>query len=310
MPTPNLMGWINNPGEAARVTSQLKGKSLTCDMPLDTSKTTVLTDFVKAAGATLPQGPQLIGDCVSWGWGNLTNILQCMEIMSIVKKESAQEFQDLMTGITTAETSQVMQDLKLQYKEIATESIYAYSRVTIGQQHGSMDDGSVGAWAAKAMEQCGVLNRELVGAYSGDRAKQWGANGVPSQFDAIAHRNIIKVTTPVTNFTDAARFIQAGTPVAVCSNRGFTMSRDNQGFCKPSGTWNHCMLFMGCRFDRPGALCMQSWGKNTPNGPVVLAQPDNTFWVDENTVDYMLGQQDSFTGNYFEGYADTFSWEF
>jgi hypothetical protein len=27
----------------------------------------------------------------------------------------------------------------------------------------------------------------------------------------------------------------------VCSNQGFTMERDQDGFCRPSGSWAHCM---------------------------------------------------------------------
>ena len=33
-----------------------------------------------------------------------------------------------------------------------------------------------------------------------------------------------------------------GYPVTICTGMGFTMHRDEHGFCTPSGRWGHCML--------------------------------------------------------------------
>ncbi len=56
--------------------------------------------------------------------------------------------------------------------------------------------------------------------------------------------------------------------------------------------------------NRPGLLCVQSWGPNTPDGPTDLDQPDNSFWVDMDVADGMLSQGDSFTMSQFAGYPD------
>ena len=77
-------------------------------------------------------------------------------------------------------------------------------------------------------------------------------------------------------------------PVTVCSDQGFTMTRDKDGFCRASGVWNHCMLINAVRFDRPGALICQSWGPDTPSGPTSLEQPSFSFWCDKKTVEHSL----------------------
>lgn len=305
-------GWIRNPLEAARVTKTLFGRTMATQLVADEKKDVVLSDFYeKITGPDgLPAGPQGIGDCVSWGWGNGTNILQCTQILDIVKQQSPGEFEKIMVGELPFEQSQVVNDQGLEYREVATESIYGFSRCEVGNQWNSMQDGSVGAWAAKAMEKYGVLSRKTVGNYDAQRAKQWGAKGVPDQHEPEAKINVVKACAPVTSFLQAAALIQGGQPVPVCSDQGFSLNRDSQGFCKAEGQWFHCMLFMGVRWDRPGALCMQSWGKKNPNGPLVMRMPSNTFWVEQKIVDRMLQQSDSYTMSYFNGFKSSFDWSF
>ena len=79
----------------------------------------------------------------------------------------------------------------------------------------------------------------------------------------------------------------------ICSEKGFTLVRDAQGFCVESGTWGHCMLIAGLRFDRPGACMVQSWGPDVPTGPTVLGQPPFSFWADRNTIAAMLAEGDT-----------------
>lgn len=300
------MGWYNNPSEALRCKSTLQGKDLVTATAPPTNETVILTDFAKKLGVVLPKGPQKIGDCVSWGSGNFLNLVQVMQILGLVQQNDQSAFEKLMMG----EPTDILKQMNLQWKEVATESIYGFSRCEVGQQWNSQDDGSVGAWAAKALEQFGVLTRDLTGPYDPAKAKLWGAKGVPDQFEPEAKLHLIKNTTPVSNFNDAAALIQAKRPVFVCSNRGFELIRDSQGFCRQTGVWQHCMLFMGVRMDRQGLLCMQSWGSNMPSGPQVLNQPDNTFFVDARVADDMLSQGDSYTGTGFKGYEDAFDWSF
>lgn len=280
-------GWMPAPEEVARFMVTGLHKPLAGALAFDSSKDTFLYKvFRESVGKDAPKGPQGIGDCVSWGWSNLVNYIQALQIAR-AKKEGT---------------------LVPEYQEIATEATYAFSRVEIGGQRGSYSDGSVGAWAAEAAKRLGYLSRPylqskgLSPSYDKNRAKDWGANGVPDQFEPDARLHLCKAVAQVNSFEEAATFIQNGYPVAVCSDQGFTMTRNPDGFCRPSGTWNHCMLFMAYRSDKPGLCCSQSWGGMVPDGPLALEQPDNTFWVDPNTVNRMLKQGDSFAGSPFDGY--------
>lgn len=316
-------GWIDNQPAVEHVLSTLPQPIFKSAAPslMDTAsedkETLLYLNFRKVTGGDAPKGPQQIGDCVSWAWSNFINNLQITQIIDKLAEVSATlageflvtpeeawsaELKDTIDGIKT--------DSQYEYQEICTEATYGLSRVEVGGQRGSYQDGSVGAWAAKAATDWGYISRMYLenklgagqGKYNPDRAKKWGAQGLPNDLEPEAKTKVCKTVSLVTSFEEAAAAIKNLQTVPVCSNRGFTMTRDNQGFCSPQGVWYHAMLFCGVRYDRPGLLCSQSWGPNTPSGPRYKDQPDNTFWVDANVVDYMLRQRDSFTGNNFSGY--------
>jgi hypothetical protein len=283
-----LCGWIDNPPAVEQVLSMLpqplfqdSGAELIRDVQDD--KPVLLYKFVRLCnnGKDAPAGPQKIGDCVSFGWAALVNYIEATQIA---------------LGQNAA------------FEEICTEAMYALARVEVGGQKGSYQDGAVGAWAAKAVVDFGTISRvqklpdgTSLGAYDPKRAKDWGARGLPDNLEPTAKTRTVKTVSMVKSFDEAKAAIINGYGIAVCSNRGFTMTRDKQGFCKPSGVWNHCMFFCGYRPDRPGLCCAQSWGPETPSGPLDLEQPANTFWVDAEVADGMLRQRDSFTGSQYQG---------
>lgn len=274
-------GWIHDPEASAAYAATLPNtQEMMCDLrPVQDDKAVVLTKFHRdLLGQDPPKGPQGIGDCVSWGNGNGVNVHQAVQI------------------VTNGST--------IKYQEAMTESIYALARCEVGNQWNSYQDGAVGAWAAKALTEHGCLSRANTGPYDPKRAKSWGAKGLPDELEPEAKLHIYKTAVLVTNFQQAAQLIQAGYPVAVCSNIGFQGqrsnsigTRDEQGFCKARGKWNHCMVFVGVRFDREGLLCLQSWGPNVPDGPLDLDQPDNSFWVESSVCDAMFAQRDSYSYN-------------
>jgi hypothetical protein len=315
---------------------------------LDETKEMLLYDpFRKIVGKDAPKGPQGIGDCVSWGWSCFEDYLQIAQMLDKIAQVNpalaqmllfeaqeswSNELKDTIDGLRNGTlkakseaavaradddflaASQILAEAndnigRFEYQEIATESIYALSRVEVGGQHGSYSDGSVGAWAAKAVSTYGSMSRkalELAGlspTYDARRAKDWGAKGLPDNLEPIAKTHTCKVVSMVKSFKEAAAAIQNLQPVPVCSDQGFSMTRDSQGFCRAQGTWYHCMCIVGVRFDRPGGLIAQSWGPNTPNGSVYKDQPDNCFWADANVIDRMLSGEDSFTGNNMDNYV-------
>ncbi|SFH97275.1 hypothetical protein [Planctomicrobium piriforme] len=231
---------------------------------------------------------QLIGDCVSFGWMKGVALTMAVDIFL---KGDAEEFPEKMP---------------------ATEWIYFTSRVLVGKGRLGRGDGSVGAWAAQAVKDHGILFRQPydgvdLTSYSGDRAKDWGYRG-PSNADAleqIADEHPIQQTALVNTYEQARDAIFNGYPVPVCSNQGFTAKRDNDGFCRPSGSWSHCMCFIAAddSFGRPGLLCdNSSWGATYFSGPKRHEQPDGTFWVDADTCNKMLRQNDSFAVSGFKGF--------
>lgn len=187
-----------------------------------------------------------------------------------------------------------------EWKPVSPEAIYALSRVEIGGGR-IRGDGSVGAWAADAVGKYGVLPMEQVGGYDlretqPSRAREWGRTGLPNDLEPIAKQHPVKEAARVTSWQEVKRAIGQGYPVAVCSDQGFTMERDNHGFARPSGTWNHCMAIIGIRSQpREGGYILNSWGDQAHTGPVF---PDDMpvagFWADAAVINRMVSQGDSF----------------
>lgn len=317
----NIFGWLDRPKEVEKVKSGLRYKCVTEVIAEENLATRVNTSdpvlfyplFRKVTGKDCPCGPQKIGDCVSWGWSNAGNYMQIIKIAAQIKKLGL--WSELNNGSFSKEVVNDHPDYPKaqaalnEWQEICTEWVYGSSRVEIGGQKGDTEDGSVGAWAAKATATMGVATRKKYGPYDPQRAKQWGAEGVPDDYEPEAKKHCYTDVAPVTSYQDAATMIRAYRPVPVCSQQGFTMERDSTGGCRPQGTWAHCMLFMSID-DKGRLLCSQSWGPDQPSGPVYLDQPTNTFWVDPQTADRMLKANDSFAPVGMIGYEveDLLTW--
>jgi len=239
-------------------------------------------------------GTQGIGDCVSWGWHH---------------------------GVAIASAVEFVQGNTSEWKLPATEAIYGGARVE-GSGHpgdgmkpyGGYSDGSYGGVAAKWVHaKGGILYREKyekfdLSKYSPKVAKEWGAFGCGGKgdgglADTIAAKHPCKRVALVATFEEAAAAIRSGYPVPVCSNQGFRSVRDADGFSAASGSWAHCMCFIAVRYDKPGLLCLNSWGPDWIKGPKFPSdQPDGSFWVSVNTVNRMLSGKDSFAVSAVDGF--------
>lgn len=278
-----LGGWRRDPGAVARALDDMTHPRFAAAAPrLSRSglgKATLLYKaFRQVNGGRFPDYPaQTIGDCVSHGFGHGIDLLEAVQIVLGGKPDT--------------------------FKPTATEAIYAMARVEVGGLRGSIVDGAVGAWAAKAVSTLGTLTREDVGPYDGLRARRWGALGIPPELRAGAALHRVVTTSLVTTYGELEDALSNGYPVAVCSPQGFTLERDADGFCDPCGGWLHCMLIVGARdLPRPGACVYQSWGNDVPSGPLALDQPPNSFWADRRVVERMLAANDSWSLSRFEGY--------
>jgi hypothetical protein len=214
---------------------------------------------------------QTIGDCESHGHGHGNDLLQCVEYI-------------LAGGAKGG--------LKQDEIETSTEFLYG-----AGREAGNMlgwQDGAYGSAMVKAMTEIGMIPRSMTGPYSGKKAKDWGYRGCPSDLKEKAAKWKLGGKALVQNTDELKAAFLNGYPVSVSSGQGFSMVRDQDGFCHAQGSWPHCMLLCGMRFgSRPGVLIMNSWGMEAPSGPLALDQPTNTFWAEMSVVNRMLAQQDS-----------------
>jgi len=294
-------GWIDDPAAVEAVVATLPrpvfGLAAHDIRDSGEGKVALLHTYVEQVFGNFPIHAQTIGDCVSHGWGLGCDVLACVEV------------------VLKAEAEQVTH-------ETATEPLYAASRVEIGRGQLGNGDGSIGAWMAKAVRQYGTLLRKKYDpydftTYSGRKAKEWGRPraGVPDELEPRMREHTVNQVSLVTSYEEARDAICNGFPVPVCSNQGFKSKRDSKGFARAQGSWKHCMLFMGAddADGRPGLLCMNSWGPNWISGPKRHGQPEGSFWVDADTCDRMLRQNDSFAMSQFAGYPsqelpDPFPW--
>lgn len=301
-----LSGWREDRSEVSRICSTLPMPMFMNGQPRGTDPVCLYEIYREIAGGD-DLGVQLIGDCVSWGTKHLNDYVQCTEI-----KREINLLQEALAG---DELAKAVQAKLYGFEMTSSEVIYGLSRVEVGGERGSYSDGSVGAWAAKALAKYGSLSYKALGRlgledkYSGKRAKSWGATGLPDNLEPEAYKHIVGTTSLVTSFQDLAHLIENGYGVAICSNVGFenggrgsTTLRDSKGFATPRGQWNHCMFASAVRYDRPGACIINQWPLEAFDGPLDLNQPKNSFWADERVIDQMLKQGDSWTLSGYQGY--------
>lgn len=294
-----MPGWVRDDRAVAKVWESMPTPFFATPAPDDKDAFNHLI-FRDYTGAWHDEGPQKIGDCVSWGNSRLVDYTCVLEAASLSVPDA------------------------YVFEKTATEVLYALSRIDVGKGQ-IRGDGSVGAWAAEAITKFGTISRKRLdelgvgGTYSGDRARQWGSQGLPSNLHPEAALHTVEDATPVKTFNEFAWHAQQGRVTAVCSNVGFengsngTTQRDSEGFATPSGEWGHCMTLVSVRMGkRPGGLLCNQWPPGVvvgPNGPCDI--PPCSWWVDAHVIDGMLAQNDSFTATKYKGYpARKLTWRF
>jgi hypothetical protein len=200
-----------------------------------------------------------------------------------------------------SESEEVPAEIKGQDELVATEPIYAGSRVEIGGGRLS-GDGSIGSWAARWVVEYGIVFRKKYGnidltKLDDNRARQWGRRGVgcPDSLEAVAKEHPISEVSVCKSWAAARDALATFNSVPICSSQGFTTTRKD-GFCTPRGTWNHCMLVRGCgiaKGNRPFGVIQNSWSDRNPGGSNLLVLesgrevrlPGGCFAVDAEVLD-------------------------
>lgn len=229
---------------------------------------------------------QTIGDCVAQSYGLGVDILTAVQILLRKRPER---------WLT----------------KCATEIIYAGARVEIakGKLRG---DGCNGIWAAKFIKEYGILLRQKYlkydfTTYSGPKARKLGKKGVgvPDDLEPLCKLHPVKTFTIVRSWEECRDAVANGYPVTITGRVGFNRTRDKNGFLKKSrNSWNHSMLIAGIddNFKRPGALIINSWGKDWVSGPTRHNQPAGSFWCDAKVIDKVMKQGASVALSNYKGY--------
>lgn len=182
--------------------------------------------------------------------------------------------------------------------------IYGIARKEYGML-GSGDgvpDGSIppvlAKYGALTIEEANDTND--YGPGSDDLAAKWGGrNGPPQELFKLAADNEVETTlVKARSFQELADGYAIGGVGLVSSNRGFSMTRDANGFCRAQGSWSHYMTGSGIAVikDRGCPTIDQSWGRNTPGGPTIEdgRWPDYSFAADPDVVERDMIKDGSF----------------
>lgn len=285
-----FQGWIDDPFAVNAVMEQLPfpvfGDVSQSIKGTGKGQVALLYDIIRKVAGTFPLRNQKIGDCVSMGTAYCVDAAKAVDIW--IKKE-----------------------FELWIAETSTEDIYGGSRVQIGKGRIGSGDGSVGAWAARYVNEFGALARQKYGdidltVYDGQRARSWGMprKGAPAELLPFAKEHPIQTISQVNTYEEVRDLIANGYAVSICSNQGFSNKRDKDGFASPQGSWAHCMSILGVddSFKRPGVLIQNSWGVWN-SGPKRHDQPDGSFWCDAEVLERnILSRKDSWAFSGYEGY--------
>ena len=298
MAEPHAFGYLPDPAGADAFVATLPHPTLASAAPGFTTDEKREVMLYPALLQCLPgwrRGSQgSVGSCVGWAASLATDFVAACDVIHRQEPE-----------VVRARTIEA--------------SLYGFSRVEArGQRSNGGGDGSTGFHAAKAIRDFGALHYGI--DYGGvvikeenkqQRDRDWGRNGVPDELEPFAKLRRCSETTLAVNFEQAAAAIQHGFCCMVCSGQGFSMARDEDGFCRPGGVWWHAMVFAGVRWGkRPGLLCFNSWGDSNTVGkhyPETMPQAvrNCSFWVDAATCTKMLSGRDSYIYAGYSGFQPT-----
>ncbi len=285
-----LMGYVPDRKGADDFLSTLARPTLAQagpDLVLDETRDVFLGQYLLRVAPDWKRGAQKIGSCVGWGWSLSCDILAACDI--------------LLRGETESYGGRVLE-----------ASVYAFSRVEVRGGRNLGGDGSYGGAAAKAVTNYGTLHygQNYDGVTftdnSGSREKEWGRDGVPDRFEKFAADHKVSSVALAKTFEDAARAIQNGYPVAVCSGMGFSMTlRD--GYMTPMGSWAHCQMAAGIRWKpEPAILVVNSWGdcySGTYDTNLPPQFQRSAGWVKAKDFTRMIGPgEDSFALSGYQGF--------
>lgn len=246
-----------------------------------------LWEFSKiATGKHIPARDQKsVGSCVAFGAITAIEYLAVIQIADRIKK-----------GLPPTE-----------FRSLSQEVMYGFARHQIGKDAlRNKGDGAVGAWAAKAANEYGVVVRDKytgydLSEYSERLCRQFGETGPPSIFLPIAKEHLVKSISPIKTTDELMKALANKYPVSTASSVGFgnrgPYVRDADGILYASGSWNHQQMFCGyTTHPTKGVLFYveNSWGSQWISGPTGAGDPPSGgYYVTKATAQKMLDGGDS-----------------
>lgn len=196
----------------------------------------------------------------------------------------------------------------LKFKRTSHAAVYYGARKLYNMLEGRWNDDSQDGVASGAVpealsklsgyvgrDECG--DEKYYGAGSDDLACKLGAGMMTDVAEKIlvaGEDNKLADWAVVNSAAEAADGIAAGGILIGSDSQGFTMARDKNGFCSPSGIWYHyhTRVSVGVWGGRKGFGYWQSWGNNAPSGTALKDHPGNCFAVDWETQDRCIKNGD------------------
>lgn len=250
----------------------------------DNSRSTVLLwqAAQRVRGKHLDHLIQQIGDCVSFGAANAVRYLLVGQI-------------DRQPGVS-------------EFRDPFPPYIYGISRVQIGGGRVGNSDGSIGAWAAKGVQQYGIVASDDPGVppYSGTVARQWGRQGPPRELIELGKRRLVKTVANVKTADDVRDAICNGYPVTIASDFGSKrmIPQDGRIVAKRDGTrWMHqmCVIAYDGSGQQPYFYVLNNWEPSMHPAPL-NGEPPGGFWIEATTMQYIAAQGDSWAFSNFDGF--------
>ena len=185
---------------------------------------------------------------------------------------------------------------RAKYKPVSHAWLYYLARKKYGMLGGG--DGVAGGSIPEIMSEGGILNADEAGDTEFDGPNvdavgvRWGAGQLrgeeANRLAGLARDNIVTAKLRCRSAQELADGI-ASMGVGICSDaRGFTLTRDREGFCQPQGTWYHYHVRSGVFVSpsgRKGFAYDQSWGPGQPSGDLLPGYPSNCFGVSWDVMD-------------------------
>jgi hypothetical protein len=240
-------------------------------------------------------GLQGTGDCESWAWAHLIDILHCNLAAANIMKNP--------TTLT------------------ASEPIYGFGKAELYHSYRWNGKGMGTLDAARAVQLYGILLRQAykhddLSRYSGTRATQWGeyprkTHGVPDYLEPLAKEHMAGEGFSITTLSEGGAAIEAGLPWIYAGDVRWGTRRGPDGIATSFTSGSHAMCATGVRYH--AGLVEAFWIANTghgdhvtgPVGPYEMPEAYSQCgsWVPASIVEDGIKQGDCYAIQSISGFG-------